>query len=186
MGRGDRSHSHSNRLAGTLIHFVPLVCAPRLPPHTQSAACWGAVASSSAADGIYHATLAAHGNVCTCRQPDGKALAVGQEDGCLCLLDAENGEVTHKRQMATGALCALCTLSWVEERDAGKDGGGGHAPAWPLRATCFFRGPPTPLPPTGAPPIQVQPCDGQMEPCIARGRNPLKHGMACANMVLLN
>lgn len=49
-------------------------------------------------------------------RPDGKVLAVGRGDGCVCLYSVEDGRMLH--QFSAGA--AITSLCWTEQAKAGE------------------------------------------------------------------
>ena len=46
-----------------------------------------------------------------CWSPDGKALAVGQSDGAIVLLNVENGELIHRQASHVASVVTMCWVS---------------------------------------------------------------------------
>eukprot|EP00898_Chlorokybus_atmophyticus_P001412 jgi/Chlat1/2271/Chrsp17S02791 len=78
-----------------------------------------------------------------CWRPDGRALAVGDEDGSITLLDVEEGEQRHVLKSHSAPVACM---SWLE----GANNGGNNAAYPEDRANRFFA--PVPLPPTATKP----------------------------------
>ncbi|KAF5475597.1 hypothetical protein F2P56_007389 [Juglans regia] len=76
-----------------------------------------------------------------CWRPDGKAIAVGLEDGTVTLHDVENGRLL--RSLKSHSAAVLC-LNWEEDNHLMKDGNG-NLSTYEDRTSCFF--PPAPTVP---------------------------------------
>ncbi|XP_057796354.1 anaphase-promoting complex subunit 4 [Salvia miltiorrhiza] len=79
-----------------------------------------------------------------CWRPDGKAIAVGLEDGTMSLHDVENGKLL--RSMKFHCASVVC-LNWVEDRKKTMDGSNGNS-TYEDRTARFF--PPAPRVPRTA------------------------------------
>ncbi|WOG85226.1 hypothetical protein DCAR_0104414 [Daucus carota subsp. sativus] len=73
-----------------------------------------------------------------CWRPDGKAVAVGLEDGTISLHDVENGKLL--RSMKTHIAAVVC-LNWQEDADKKKDTSGSNL-IYEDRTSRFFPPPP--------------------------------------------
>ncbi|KAJ9153430.1 hypothetical protein P3X46_026871 [Hevea brasiliensis] len=76
-----------------------------------------------------------------CWRPDGKAIAVGLEDGTISLHDVENGKLL--RSLKSHAVAVVC-LNWEEDGQLNKDGSHNFS-TYEDRTPRFF--PPAPRPP---------------------------------------
>ncbi|MCO5603136.1 hypothetical protein L7F22_057283 [Adiantum nelumboides] len=95
-----------------------------------------------------------------CWRPDGKALAVGHEDGTISLHDVENGNVF--RQTVTHQ-CSVECLTWVEERQP-MQGTADDVFFYEDRTPRFFPPPPkSPAMPGAVPAFDVSGAVGSLE-----------------------
>ncbi|KAH7444281.1 hypothetical protein KP509_02G071700 [Ceratopteris richardii] len=95
-----------------------------------------------------------------CWRPDGKALAVGHEDGTISLHDVENGNII--RQTVTHH-CPVECLAWVEEKEMAQTAADDLF-VYEDRTPRFFPPPPkSPAMPGAAPAFDISGAVGSME-----------------------